>query len=73
MKLILSKNIRGVTKMSKKELVDVIMENIDRFPDVHKLKNTNHNLKWIKIHILIIKWIKMSIKRIKMYIIQSII
>lgn len=38
-KLILSKNIRGVTKMSKKELVDVIMENIDRFPEVHKLKN----------------------------------
>jgi hypothetical protein len=38
-KLILSKNIRGVTKMSKKELVDVIMQNIDRFPEVHKLKN----------------------------------
>ena len=38
-KLILSKNIRGVTKMSKKELVDVIMENLDRFPEVHKLKN----------------------------------
>jgi hypothetical protein len=38
-KLILSKNIRGVTKMSKKELVDVIMQNIDRFPEVHKLKS----------------------------------